>query len=151
MRIWCYWTGSQNRALLWALLLSQQHVTAWSFRRSMFWVPLWHESKSLQWCLELSCFLWLSLSKTGLLRKGARWVFLLFFCMDLTTDKKTLIVLKLQFYNMFWKIYLGSARASISSAWLSMVGWYGLIVWKDLVGSSTTERNKLLRLGESKN
>lgn len=52
---------------------------------------------------------------------------------------------------MFGKIYLGSARASTSSAWLSMVGWYGLIVWKDLVGSSTTDRNKLLRLGESKN
>lgn len=47
---------------------------------------------------------------------------------------------------MFRKIFLGSVRVSTSSALLSRVGWCGLIVWKDLVGSATIERNGLLRL-----
>lgn len=74
--------------------------------------------------------------------------FLLFCCTDLTTDKKALIVLELLFYDMFGKICLGSAGGSSSSALLSRVDWCGLIVWKDLVGSATIERNKLLRVEE---
>lgn len=62
---------------------------------------------------------------------------------------KKALVLNL-FYNIFRKICLGLARVATSSALLSRVTWCGLIVWKDLVGSAATERNKLLRLKEWK-